>query len=123
MSRILTVACIAALVAAGALAQPASPPAAAPGNSCRGWHSTWPSPQADPGPCEYRTAPETEYEIGSGQNPRLKDFASETLPVVLEHLAMAQRLDAELTGAGVPETAEDRVQAGRAPPASPRKGP
>jgi hypothetical protein len=32
MSGILTIACIAALVASGALAQPASPPAAAPGN-------------------------------------------------------------------------------------------
>jgi putative membrane protein len=32
MSRILTIVCIAALVAGGALAQPASPPAAAPGN-------------------------------------------------------------------------------------------
>jgi hypothetical protein len=32
---------------------------------------------------------------------------------VLEHLAMAQRLDAELTGAGVPETAEDGVQAAK----------
>jgi putative membrane protein len=71
-----------------------------------------------------RTIQLLEYEIGSGQNPRLIDFASETLPVVMEHLAMAQRLNAELTGAGVPETAEDaRVQDGRASPASPRRSP
>ena len=71
-----------------------------------------------------RTIQLLEYEIGSGQNPRLKGFASEILPVVMEHLAMAQRLNAELTGAGVPETAEDaRVQDGKASPASPRKSP
>jgi putative membrane protein len=65
-----------------------------------------------------------EYEIGSGQNPRLKAFASETLPAVLEHLAMAQRLYSELTGAGVPATAEDaRVQDGKTLPAAPGKGP
>ena len=206
MSRILTIACIAALVAAGALAQPASPPAAAPGNPATTPAGTLHTAPGTPAPdqlndsdrlfidalaaggmaeveagklasrvtgnamvrqfgermiqdhsqankqlmdlataakvplpggpdTEHRTVQQQleqlhgvafdvvyarrqvqdhartvqllEYEIGSGQNPRLKDFASETLPVVLEHLAMAQRLDAELTGAGVPETAED----------------
>jgi putative membrane protein len=222
MSRILTIACIAALMAAGALAQPASPPAAAPGNPATTPAGTLHTAPGTPAPdqlndsdrlfiealaagdmaeveagklasratgntmvrqfgesmiqdhsqankqlmdlataanvplpggsdTEHRTVQQQleqlhgvafdvayargqiqdhartvqllEYEIGSGQNPRLKDFASETLPVVLEHLAMAQRLDAKLTGAGVPETAEDGVQAGKAPPASPRKGP
>ena len=222
MSRILTIACIAALVASGALAQPASPPAAAPGNPATTPAGTLHTAPGTPAPdqlndsdrvfidalaaggmaeveagklasrvtgntmmrqfgermiqdhsktnkqlmdiataakvplpggpdTEHRTVQQQleqlhgvafdvayarrqvqdharivqllEYEIGSGQNPRLKDFASEALPVVLEHLAMAQRLDAELTGAGVPETAEDGVQAGKAPPASPRKGP
>ena len=222
MSRILTIACIAALVAAGALAQPASPPAAAPGNPATTPAGTLHTAPGTPAPdqlndsdrlsidalaaggmaeveagklasrvtgntmvrqfgermiqdhsktnkqlmdlataakvplpggpdTEHRTVQQQleqlhgvafdvayarrqvqdhartvqllEYEIGSGQNPRLKNFASETLPVVLEHLAMAQRLDAELTGAGVPETAEDWAQAGKAPPASPRKGP
>ena len=65
-----------------------------------------------------------EYEIGSGQNPRFKSFASETLPVVLEHLAIAQQLHAKLTGAGVPETAEDvQIQADNGPPATTSKGP
>ena len=71
-----------------------------------------------------RTVQLLEYEIGSGQNPRLKSFASETLPIVLDHLAMAQQLHAKLTGAGVPETAEDvQVEADKASPTSPRKSP
>ena len=71
-----------------------------------------------------RTVQLLEYEIGSGQNPRLKSFASETLPIVLDHLAMAQQLHAKLTGAGVPETAEDvQVEADKASPAHPRKSP
>jgi putative membrane protein len=39
-----------------------------------------------------------EYEIGSGQDVELKSFASDTLPVVLEHLRAAQEIQAELTG-------------------------
>lgn len=39
-----------------------------------------------------RTAQLLEYEIGSGENPALKNFAVETLPIVLRHLAMAQDL-------------------------------
>jgi putative membrane protein len=39
-----------------------------------------------------------EYEIGSGQDAELKSFASDTLPVVLEHLRAAQEIQAELTG-------------------------
>jgi putative membrane protein len=45
------------------------------------------------------------YEVGSGQDPELKAFASQTLPVVLEHLRMAQQVYAELSGAGLPEAA------------------
>ena len=33
-----------------------------------------------------KTAQLLEYEIGSGQDADLKSFASETLPVVLDHL-------------------------------------
>ena len=40
-----------------------------------------------------------EYEIGSGQDTRLKNFASQTLPVIMQHLEMAQRINARLTGA------------------------
>jgi putative membrane protein len=40
-----------------------------------------------------------EYEIGSGQDTDLKTFAEEILPIVLQHLEMAQSIHAELTGA------------------------
>jgi putative membrane protein len=39
-----------------------------------------------------------EYEIGSGQDVDLKSFASESLPVVLDHLGMAQDILAEMAG-------------------------
>jgi putative membrane protein len=45
-----------------------------------------------------KTAQLLEYEIGSGQDVELKSFASDTLPVVLEHLRAAQEIQAELTG-------------------------
>ena len=45
-----------------------------------------------------KTAHLLEYEIGSGQQVELKDFAAETLPVVLQHLRTAQELQAEMTG-------------------------
>lgn len=38
-----------------------------------------------------------EYEIGSGQHVELKNFASEVLPVVVQHLRSAQNLHAEMT--------------------------
>ena len=56
-----------------------------------------------------QTAQLLEYEIGSGENAGLKAFASETLPVVLEHLAIAQRIDAQLTGTAAPEAALEGV--------------
>jgi putative membrane protein len=45
------------------------------------------------------TAQLFEYEIGSGQDVQLKTFASQTLPVIMQHLEMAQTIDAQLTGA------------------------
>jgi putative membrane protein len=39
-----------------------------------------------------------EHEIGSGQDVELKNFASDALPVVLEHLRAAQEIQAEMTG-------------------------
>jgi putative membrane protein len=56
------------------------------------------------------------YEIGSGEDPQLKAFASQTLPVVLQHLRMAQRIDAQLSGAGEPQAAisEEQHRAGGA---------
>jgi len=43
-----------------------------------------------------------EYEIGSGQDSQLKSFAAGALPVLMQHLEMAQNIDAQLTGAGKP---------------------
>ena len=40
-----------------------------------------------------------EYEIGSGQDAQLKNFASQTLPVLMRHLEMAQQIETQLTGA------------------------
>ena len=45
------------------------------------------------------TAQLFEYEIGSGQDTRLKNFASQTLPVIMRHLEMAQQIETQLTGA------------------------
>jgi putative membrane protein len=39
------------------------------------------------------------YQIGSGENEDLKQFASDTLPIVLDHLRMAQAIAAEISGA------------------------
>ncbi|NOJ40042.1 DUF4142 domain-containing protein [Bradyrhizobium australiense] len=43
-----------------------------------------------------KTAQLLEYEIGSGENAELKDFASDLLPTVLGHLRMAQAIAAEM---------------------------
>jgi putative membrane protein len=45
-----------------------------------------------------KTAQLLEHEIGSGQDVELIRFASDTLPVVLQHLRTAQEIQAELTG-------------------------
>jgi putative membrane protein len=52
-----------------------------------------------------QTAQLLEYEIGSGQDAQLKDFASQVLPIVMQHLEMAQNIDAYLAGAAAPEAA------------------
>jgi putative membrane protein len=44
-----------------------------------------------------KTAQLLTYVIGSGQDPALKDFASNNLPVVLDHLRMVQDLQARLS--------------------------
>lgn len=51
------------------------------------------------------TAQLLAYEIGSGQDPQLQKFAENTLPIVLHHLALAQEIDAQLTGAAAPAAA------------------
>ncbi|HKU08751.1 MAG TPA: DUF4142 domain-containing protein, partial [Bradyrhizobium sp.] len=52
-----------------------------------------------------QTAQLLEYEIGSGQDEQLKSFASQVLPIVMQHLEMAQSIDARLTGTAAPEAA------------------
>ena len=44
-----------------------------------------------------KTAQLFEWEIGSGQDPQPKGFASEILPVVLRHLQMAENIELQLT--------------------------
>ena len=39
-----------------------------------------------------------EFEVGSGQDPALKQFAVQTLPVVMRHLQMAQAIATETEG-------------------------
>ena len=43
-----------------------------------------------------KTAQLLEWEIGSGQDPQLKAFASEVLPIVLRHLQMASNIESQL---------------------------
>lgn len=45
-----------------------------------------------------RTAHLLEWEITGGEDANLQQFAMKTLPVVLEHLQLAQQIHAELTG-------------------------
>jgi putative membrane protein len=44
-----------------------------------------------------KTAQLFEWEIGSGQDPELKAFASNVLPIVLRHLQIAENIEAQLT--------------------------
>ena len=44
-----------------------------------------------------KTAQLFEWEIGFGQDPQLKAFASEILPIVLRHLQMASNIELQLT--------------------------
>jgi putative membrane protein len=45
-----------------------------------------------------KTAQLYEWIIDSGQDPRLTEYAMQTLPAVLHHLEMAKSLQAQLTG-------------------------
>ncbi|MDQ7777243.1 DUF4142 domain-containing protein [Paracoccus aminovorans] len=49
-----------------------------------------------------KTAQLLAWEVGQGQDGEIQRFAAEQLPVVLGHLEQAQRLNAELSGAGGP---------------------
>jgi putative membrane protein len=42
-----------------------------------------------------------EWEIGSGQDARVRAYAIQTLPLIMEHLQHAQALQAQLTGSGI----------------------
>lgn len=57
-----------------------------------------------------KTAQLLEWEIGSGENEQLKSYAADTLPVVLQHLEMAQHIQDALAerapGAGAPQISE-----------------
>jgi putative membrane protein len=44
-----------------------------------------------------KTAQLFEWEIGFGQDPQLKGFASQILPIVLRHLEMARAVEYQLT--------------------------
>jgi len=55
-----------------------------------------------------------EFEIGSGQDRALKQFAVETLPIVMRHLTLAQALAAETTGAATRELPSSRERTGPA---------
>jgi putative membrane protein len=59
-----------------------------------------------------------EWEIGSGQDPQLKNFAAQTLPVVLRHLQMATAIQYQLTAtATAPSPPARAPAAGARPPA------
>jgi putative membrane protein len=44
-----------------------------------------------------KTAQLFEWQIGSGQDPQLKAFASEILPIIYRHLQMAQGIEQQLS--------------------------
>jgi putative membrane protein len=48
-----------------------------------------------------KTAQLLEWEIGSGQDTRVRTYAMQTLPLVMDHLEHAQALQAELRGSAV----------------------
>ena len=64
-----------------------------------------------------KTAQLFEWEIGSGQDPQLKAFASEILPIVLRHLQMAENIEAQLTAtASAPNPPGGAAMPGVRPP-------
>jgi putative membrane protein len=64
-----------------------------------------------------KTAQLFEWQIGSGQDPQLKDFASQSLPIVLRHLQLATAIQYQLTAtaSGIPATPGTSGAGGRAP--------
>jgi putative membrane protein len=64
-----------------------------------------------------KTAQLVEWEIGSGQDPQLKGFASQILPVVLHHLEMASAIEYQLAATAYGSTASGLQPAttGRSP--------
>ena len=56
-----------------------------------------------------------EWEIGSGQDAELKQFASETLPVVFQHLQLAQSIAAQLAGGSAQAAAQPPANTGPSP--------
>ncbi|MPR11163.1 DUF4142 domain-containing protein [Microvirga tunisiensis] len=62
-----------------------------------------------------KTAQLLEWEIGSGQEMSLKQFASETLPIVLRHLQMVQDLKAQLAGTGAQGVSASTIDTGAGP--------
>jgi putative membrane protein len=65
-----------------------------------------------------KTAQLFEWEIGSGQDPQLKNFASQILPIVLRHLDIARAVESQLTA-----TASAPNPPGGGPPVSGRPSP
>ena len=66
-----------------------------------------------------KTAQLFEWEIGFGQDPQLKGFASQILPIVLRHLEMARAVEYQLTAtaAGPKSPAVPASPASGRPPA------
>src|SRR4051812_8869555 len=50
------------------------------------------------------------WEIGSGQDAQLQQFAADTLTVILDHLQIAREIYAQLTGQGPPTPAPAMVR-------------
>jgi putative membrane protein len=66
-----------------------------------------------------RTAQLLEYEIGSGEDAALQGFASQTLPIVLQHLQMVQALMTELARENPQVTAAPPKVSGMPTPQTP----
>lgn len=67
-----------------------------------------------------KTATILQWEIGSGQDPELQRYAAQNLPIVLEHLQMAQTIVAELTRAAPQGLAASSLSQ---PPSGPKAEP
>jgi putative membrane protein len=60
-----------------------------------------------------KTAQLLEWEIGSGQDPQIKAFASQILPVVLRHLEMARAVQYQLTATAATPSSGGAAAPGR----------